>query len=257
MNLSQVLENYGLGAKESQVYLATLSLGTCPVQKISKLANLPRSTCYEILDALKRKGLVSTFQKKQVRYFSAEDPHTLISLAQDKAHMVEQVLPEFMALYATTKSRPAVRFYEGKEVAKLVFREIASEAQENIGYSSADDILEYMGEELTAFIKVRKKKKIASKIIMSDTPKARAMQARDIQELREIRLTPPVYRHNTLILIWGTKVAILLLKEQLSAFIIESQELAQFHKTMFELVWQTLPPSPGIRNTNSSQPKKP
>lgn len=241
MNLNRVLENYGLSTRESQVYIATLTLGTCPVQKISKLSNLPRSTCYEVLDSLKNKGLVSTFQKKQVRYFSAEDPHTLISLAEDKARMVEQALPQFMALYATSKSRPTVRFYEGKEVAKIVFREIGQEAKENIGYSSADDILEYLSDELTAFIKVRKEKKISTKIIMSDTPKARAMQTRDVGELREIRLAPSAYKHNTLVLVWNNKVAILILKEQLSAFIIESPELARFQRITFEMLWSTLP----------------
>jgi sugar-specific transcriptional regulator TrmB len=244
MNIERVLERYGLSPKEAQVYIAALALGTSPVQKISNMTSLPRSTCYEVLDTLKTKGLMSSFQKKRVRYFSAEDPHTLVDLAYDRAKLLEHNLPQLLALYATSKNRPTVRFYEGAEVAKLLFREVAEEATDNIGFSSADDIVEVIADDLEAFIKKRKEKKIPSKIIMRDTPQARAMQARDREELREIRLTDGAYEHHNLVLVWNAKIAILLLKKKLSAFIIESEELAQFHRVMFEMVWRTLPPSP-------------
>ena len=65
MKLENVLKEYGLTEKQAKVYLACLGLDSSPVQKISDVSGLPRTTCYEVLDSLKLLGLISSFQKKK------------------------------------------------------------------------------------------------------------------------------------------------------------------------------------------------
>ena len=120
MNLSNVLKTYGLNEKQAKIYLTCLELGSSSVQKISKKAELARSSCYEILESLKKQGLISEFKKKTIRYFSAEDPKKIITQAQEKVILLEKALPQFNAIYKKTGDQPTVRFYKGKEGMKLI-----------------------------------------------------------------------------------------------------------------------------------------
>jgi len=56
INLENVLIEYGLSQNQAKVYLACLELGSATVQKISRQAGLPRTTCYQIIETL-RNGL--------------------------------------------------------------------------------------------------------------------------------------------------------------------------------------------------------
>ena len=67
MKLEKVLENYGLTKKQALLYITCLELGSASVYKIAKKANLSRSTCYEVLEILREKKLVTIFQKKKVK----------------------------------------------------------------------------------------------------------------------------------------------------------------------------------------------
>ncbi|MCU0680040.1 MAG: BlaI/MecI/CopY family transcriptional regulator [Planctomycetes bacterium] len=78
MKIEKVLQDFGLSEKESRVYLALLQVGPAPVQKIADKSSLARSTIYEILNALIKRGLVNTYLKKRVKYFSPEEPEKLV-----------------------------------------------------------------------------------------------------------------------------------------------------------------------------------
>ena len=93
MQIESILKNYGLSQKQATVYVACLELGTGSVQKIARKARLPRSTVYEVLEGLKNNGFVSTYLKKKVRYFSAEEPGQIIKLAEQKTEMLKNALP--------------------------------------------------------------------------------------------------------------------------------------------------------------------
>jgi sugar-specific transcriptional regulator TrmB len=94
MHLQKTLEKYGLTAKQAKIYLATLELGSAPVNLIAKKSAIPRPSCYDILESLNNLGIASTFTKKKTRYYSVEDPRKIIKLAEQKAEDLKQVLPE-------------------------------------------------------------------------------------------------------------------------------------------------------------------
>lgn len=239
MDLEKTLKNYGLTEKQAKIYLACLELGSTSVQKISQKAGLPRSTSYELLETLQQQGLVSTFQKKKVRYFSAEEPEKVVNLAKQKAESLEQSLPHLRALYGKAKIRPTVKFYQGKQQMKLVLDEILKEAKELLAFSSADDLfatLEYFPE----FVKKRVKQKIPTKVILRQSAKAKERQRLGPQELREVRIIPADYEYHGLVFIWDKKIAMFSFGKELVALIIESEELAKVQKAMFEVIWHSL-----------------
>ncbi|MDO8624269.1 MAG: helix-turn-helix domain-containing protein [bacterium] len=243
MSLEKILKEYGLKEKHAKVYLACLELGSGSVLRISQKAALPRSTTEVILNALQEKRFVSSFKKKNARYFSTEDPKTIVASAKTKAELLEKALPEFRELYARSNIIPTVRFYHGKEGMKGVFEEILSDtfAKELVAFSSIDDVFELLGKDFTNFVKKRIQRGMRSRVILRESEKAWERVRLGQSELRQVKLISPNYEHHGLFYVWGSKIAMISLRHEWSVLIIESEELAKSQKMFFEALWDSLP----------------
>lgn len=239
MNLENILKNYGLTQKQAKIYLACLELGSGSVYKIGQKSGLPRSTCYEVLDNLKNIGLVTTFRKKNIQYFNAEDPRALIDKSQNQINLIENALPFFRSRYGNNKSTPSVRLYSGKEQIDLVLNEILNEADRLYAVSSADDLFKEL-DFFPEFVKRRVSKKIPIQVILKKSPKAKQRQLIGQQELREVRIMPDQFEFQAMMYLWRDKTALLSLTGNLMALVIESKEINQLNQVMFNYMWQTL-----------------
>ena len=238
MNLSKILQSYGLSEKEARVYLACLELGSCPVVRIAEKAKLARSTVYEVLEHLAHEGFITTFNKKKIKYFSAEDPNQIIRLSESKANTLKDALPELQAIAGRARRRPTVRFYQGKEKMKIILEEIVSEAESLVCFASSDDYLSELDEEHRSFLRKRILAKIPVRVIARDSAKARERQKLGQQELRQMKLIQDDYPFHGLKYIWKNKIAMFSFVGDLVAVVIESKELADMEKAMFEHLWE-------------------
>ena len=239
MNLPKILQSYGLTEKQAKVYLATLELGSAPVQQIAEKAVLSRSTVYEVLEHLAHEGMVSTFNKKKIKYFSAEDPGQVIRLAESKVNTLKDALPELNAIVGRSRRyRPTVRFYQGTEQMQLVLDEILDEAKELVAFGVSEDLLNLLGPYHKTFIKKRVAKKIPLRLLARDSVKARERKAIGPQELRTVRILPATYEYHGLIYIWENKIAMFSFAGDLVCVVIESKELADMERAMFEHLWE-------------------
>jgi len=239
MNLKKVLENYGLSKKQASLYLACLEMDSASVYKISQKAKLPRSTCYEVLESLRGIGLVTTFRKKNVIYYSAEDPKIIINNTKEKIKDLEKALPEFLAMFGSSKTQPTVRFYLGKSGMKIILEEILNEADEIKGFSSTE-LFNVLGDYWPNVIAKRTRKKIPAKILLEDSSKAEERKRLGPKELREVKIYPKKFKHSGIIMIWKNKIAMFSFKKDLMALIIESEELAYTQKMMFNYIWESI-----------------
>lgn len=239
--LEKTLESFGLNLKESAVYLASLELGSAVVQKIARQNGLPRPTVYGILEDLAAKGLVSSFEKRGVKHYTAEDPEKLIELAKEKVRALEQALPQLRALYKTVETRPLVRFFQGKDGMKAVLEEVLKDRQNFMAISSADDLFTVLEDYFPKFVERRVKLKIANRVILRDSPKARERKALGQKELRQVRLIAPSYEFHGMKMIFGRKVAFFTFNQALVTVVVESAEVARLEQAEFELLWQSLP----------------
>lgn len=131
MALEIELKNLGFSDKEAKVYLALLELGESPVQQISEKAKVNRATTYVVLEALQKRGLVTTVEKDKKVIFAAESPRALTRLlkAQEdelktKHEEFKKMLPELEAVFNLASEKPTVRFFEGREGVRAVREDI-------------------------------------------------------------------------------------------------------------------------------------
>ncbi len=246
MTIKTVLKQLGLSDRHATIYLACLELGSAPIQKIALRSGFARSTCESVLQSLQEKGLVTTFRKKNTRYFSPEEPKTVLSHEEEKVRALKDALPQFSARYFRGSVLPTVRLYQGKTGVISVLQEILNEAKELISFGSVDEIYEALGDYFPSWTAERTRRSIPIKVILHDTPFARERQKLGPKMLREVRLMPEDYSCSGTAYIWNDKIALCSLKEEMLALVVESQELANIQRAMFSWMWNTLPPGPSV-----------
>ena len=239
MKLDTILQKFGLTPKESLLYLAALELGSASVQKIAAKASVKRSTAYEVLEDLRFKGLVTTFLKKHIRYYSAEDPSQVVELAESRVDTLKQALPELNAIVGQSRKRPSVRFYEGKDGMKIILQEILNEADEMLAFASVDDVFRELNH-FENFVQTRIKKKIPLRVILRASPKATERQRLGPQELRQVKIIPADPAFHGLIYIWKNKIAQFSFKGDYIAVVTESIELSAMQRALFMNLWNSL-----------------
>jgi HTH-type transcriptional regulator, sugar sensing transcriptional regulator len=246
MRIEKALKEHGLKDTYIKVYIACLELGGGSVQPISLKAGISRSTCGVILERLRQKGLVSSHKKKTIRYYDVEDPKKVITQIKDRLKTFEEALPEFSAFYGSHKVLPTVRLYEGVEGMKTILAEILSDRKDMCTFTSVEDLFNLLGEDFKNYIKKRVALGIRNRVISPDSKDTRDQLRTGREELREVRIAPEGFKHATHMWVWGHKIAMFSLKNNLTALVIESEELAEGQRTIFEMAWQSLPVTPFI-----------
>jgi len=244
------LRGLGFSEKESRVYLAAVKLGTTTMQKIAKMSGVNRATTYVLVEAMMKRGLMSSVTKGKKRYFSIESPEKLHSiLEQEKAQvrekekMINAVIPQLSEIFAAThgQNKPQVRFYEGKS-GLLAVRDEVLKSKEKVAYAlfHRDKIQEIFNEdERKSFSDKRIKKGIqVNAIYTSQEGPVLRDNKKDKTDYTFIPNT--LYNSAIDITVFDYKLVITSLQEPLLSVLIESQDIADSFKQLFELL-KTIP----------------
>ena len=243
MDTKQTLEQFGLHGRKADVYLAALELGGASVIDIARKANIKRTTAYDILLDLKNDGLISETLKGAKRLFIGEDPEKIKKDLEKKEALFSEILPQLKSIYNVKGTKPKIKFYEGKEGLIEAYDDALKYSGEILAFGS-EDVLNVLGQDWAEqYIKRRVKKDIRIRAILPETKQlTENIVARDQEHLRACKLIKKdKYPFSVEIDIYGhQKVALISCKEQM-AVIIESAEINNTLKWIFELSWDNLP----------------
>ncbi len=238
------LINLGFSVKEASVYLALLELGKRTVSPIARAADINRTTVYDILDSLVAKGLVSVSGKEPLQEYVAESPDKLVKLMQeqlkkDQVHLeqAQNLVPQLKSLH-NVSDRPKIMFYEGLEGLQQVYEDTLTSHEPIRGYANVQEMHKGLPEYFPKYYKRRAQKGIKIRAILSSNESGKDRAAKDNEELRDTALIPAdKYNFIPEIDIYDNKVMIASWREKLG-IIIESQEIADAMKTIYELAWK-------------------
>lgn len=246
--LIERLAEYGLSDKESLVYLAMLELGPASVQDIAKKAGVNRATTYVMIEALKRRGLMATFEKGKKTMFVAESPDVLKKLTdqekkaiQEKENRLQEALPLFMALFNSAGSnKPMVKFFEGAEGVSTCRAMIGEAKGEVLNFVARDEGTVKLSkvneqERVNLTSRAHGRAIVAIKPGMPDPPYDKNMWQKRTIPYDKYTFT------GDMVFVDG-KIFIFFMKDIPYVFLIESQEMYNMLKAMFEAVWETATP---------------
>jgi len=227
--------------KEAKVYLASLELGPASVMQIAKRADIKRPTAYLVLDDLCAKGYISKTKNKNALLFSAEKPETLLRTLKTKEEVLHEAMPMLNAMLATTKERPKIAVFEGHEGIKQVYADIY-ESPEIIFFGSIKDVNRHFPEIAKKFQEIARKKQTKVRDLLANSPADLEYARSAVGPNYEVRMLPPHLDFFIDCAIYGNKIAILAVKKDLFAVVIESKEVADSFRALHALAWQSAIP---------------
>lgn len=243
--INKALQEVGLTKEETSVYLAGLELGEDSVQNIAKKAGIKRPTAYLVINSLIEKGLFYQTFKGKKRYFGAQNPKDLEINLKRKELELAKIMPELNSIYNTLESKPKVRFYEGVAGAMAVYNDMLDSTPKNgemLSFAGIKNFFETFPKEFAAeYFTRRVKKNIRPRIIALDSVESRQWLRDSEKEMRDILLiSEDQFNFSGDIEIYGDKVALISYKENFMTIIIESQEISDMQRSMFNLIWNCL-----------------
>ncbi len=239
MDTKTVLREFNLTDNEIEVYLACLKIGISSVIRISELTGIPKSTCYDLLNGLISKGLVSQVVKENVKYFEATTPDFLLESLREKEKRLKEILPKLNSLKKTAYEKPKVELYVGKEGMKGIYNLILKEKE----YAILGNQSRYFGFYdwfSDNFIAKRVAAGVKCRIIAEESKIAREVQERDKKEARITKINTLMNNQNAEFYVFGNKVVFIVYsKGEPIGIVIENSDIAKLQKMMFEEMWKS------------------
>lgn len=238
----------GLSDKEALVYLAMLELGPSCAQDISQKAGVNRSTVYVLLDVLKQRGLASSAQREDRTVFLAESPKRLEDLIlqkkmeiEHKQRKLEDSIPYFMALFNAVQDKPQVRFFEGeKGIASA--REVLMQTEgEFLSFTAIDEATERMSK-IHEDQRLRMARRTRGRFIYSLKPGC-VRPIADLRSWQAREISFEAFPFTGEINIVSDKVAAYVVKQKPISFLVESKEMSDLFRAMFEAAWMMAKPA--------------
>lgn len=239
--LLENLKEFGLEENEAKVYLASLSLGPNTILKLSKHGEVKRTTVYEVVDSLERKGLM----RKEIHGFktlySPEHPERLENTLESKRLLLSKVLPELEGKYHLKGTESSIKYYEGLSAIENIYDDLLKELKPHDFYYAISNIAEWQGLDEEFFMKnhveKRAKMRINTKLIFTDSPLAQNRKQTEKNFNEEIKLIPKDTNIHLDFVITPYKLIMFQLHNPLVALVIENQSMIITQKEIFELLW--------------------
>ncbi len=124
MDERDVLKELGLSDGEVKVYLALLKLGPTTVNKITKITEQHRTTIYDFLEHLQKKGLVTYVIRNGTKHYKIANPNKLIEVVKEKEEHLMEIMPRLQELSEISKEEISVEVFSGREGFKSLLNDM-------------------------------------------------------------------------------------------------------------------------------------
>ncbi len=239
MEVVQQLKQFGLNQSEIAVYLFLLENGVSTPPIVSRGTSIARTNCYNVLEELKLKGLVQEQESGKRKAYIARDPESLLLALEKKREVALRLVPDLRAIYTTQKNKPKIRFYDGIEQVKQIYK-ASLEAGQIYGFTSMEHFLKVFPDFGLVYLKEVAEHKIFFRDILSHSSRdSGAQQMKDIVgAYYDYRFLEAKYENfPTDIMIWNDNIAFLTLEEPIFGTIMTNKTLANTFKIMHDVMW--------------------
>jgi sugar-specific transcriptional regulator TrmB len=235
------LKTLGLRESEAKIYLYLLENGLSTPPLVAKGVDIQRTNTYNVLKALKEKGLIEQQTKSKRKAYLARDPEALVFNLEQRKEAAKKLLPDLRALYTIQKNKPKIRFFEGWEEVKEIYL-LTLQAKKIIAIGSTLQMSKIDEKFTKYYLKQLAEKKIIFYDILTSASQTTMPQIKNfLGSLHEAKFLPTKYPDlPTDILLWDDNIAIVALHEPIFGTILTNSLLANSFKTIFEVLWEHL-----------------
>lgn len=250
--ITESLKKIGLSETEVKIYLAGLSENGIGVSELAKQTQIQRTTIYHALETLEKKGLVGKKGTGRRLVFVMIQPKKLESLLDARVESlkaekaeIQKIIPLLEQRKASVASEVRVTQFDGIEGIKMVVEEAlyAKSRKWDILAPSKNFFSEFDKAYSDYFMGTRKTRGIKTRSLWEHDPNRRVLTQQDIKD-RQPRFLPKDMqgKFGSVFILFDDKVAIISSLNELSAILIQSQEIHNTMAVMFEGLWLTAEP---------------
>lgn len=247
------LEELGLAKNEAILYDTLLKTVDATIPYLVKNTPFSRTLLYYILGNLEAYELITAHKNGTKTVYNVEPPEKLADMLQNREKefhkqkdLLKGVMGDLYSTYRLAHNKPGVKFYEGPEGIREVTFDSLQSKETIYTFIDIEAIGKYAQEMNADYVKERVKLGIAKKQICLDTPytRERYRTLPPPARLLEVRLLPPaVNPFKTSMQIYNDTVSYsTLTAETQIGVIVVDKNITAMHRSLFEYVWNTLPP---------------
>jgi len=238
-DLLKIVESIGLKPKEASVYLALLELQKGTVSQIAKLSSLKRPIIYVAIERLIKDGYVTQLPEKKINQYQVMDPVAILSQKKSILKNFAQMLPLLQTLHNKGHGRPRIQYIESKKGIWNVYEEM-NFVQEAFFVSDYATLESHFPGAIKDWVKNCRSGfyKVVGRHLIPDSPQNIEFGKMTKDANQKVRILPGIKKYNMDFTIYENKLAITSLGQEPFMVLIESQELVDSIKPIFEIAWR-------------------
>lgn len=228
-----LLNFLGLDEKTERVYKALLYLADAPASRIAEETGLVRTSIYHILDHLISMGLVSIYTSRGAKRFVAENPNKIKTYFEQRLILSDRIIPELQKNIRKFTGGYDIKTYRGVEAIKSITEDaLTTKERVVLSIGSSKKLLKFIGGKVGYGYRRRMKGILARSIRFTGD------EAPTNPRLNQTKFIDKDIDFPGYILIYDTKVIVIMFEKSGLAFVIENESFSKMAKSLFELVWK-------------------
>ncbi len=235
MDVFEGLQKLGLSEKEARTYLALLELGEVSVGEIAKRTGIHRRSCYDALNSLQEKGLVSFSIVEGVKTYRATCLDAFKALVRERDLLVEDLLQK-LKKKEKKEEEPVIEIFKGIKSVKGIFEDFLRDGRTVYIYGGHNPARIYLKYYYPKFTKMREKLGVRVRALHTDVPGVREMaKSLPLWDARFIdkRMFSPSFWW-----IQGDRVYICFWRKEPIVIRITDKNLAKTYLGSFRMMWK-------------------
>lgn len=240
----EIIKSTGLTEPQAKAYLLLMQNGVMTPPQLAEEIAETRTNAYAIFERLSALKLARKDASRSKLTYLPTNPVNLEKFIELRRNQIinneykfKSILPGLMKQYYSVAEQPAVRFYQGRDGLDHIYDDILRVGADfHLIMTPAEN--DFMGEEyMNKFVAQRVKAGIKVTALTPDTFEANHNPALDKKILfKRYWYDPKAFDAPVEINIYGRKVAFLSFGEEIIGTVIDSPQIAQSMRLIFEML---------------------
>ncbi len=213
------------------------------VSEISRATNIKRATCYQYIDLLLSKDFIIRVPVGKRMLYSAVSPKKVMLAARKRYALFETGMEEMTKQYDESTHKPRIVFYEGKREIKNIYEDLLKSVGDIYSIFPPKAFFEnFTEQEYSELDQSISQYALKSKDLIVGDKYFRQVERIREENGNENKITkklPESFKSNVDVLMYKDKVALISLRD-LSALVIESEDIADLFKNIHSHIWKSL-----------------
>jgi|TARA_B100001245_G_scaffold29388_1_gene19029 predicted transcriptional regulator len=255
-----ILQEAGLTDAEAHVYALLVKNSPSTPPALAEMSGESRTNTYKLLDTLEEMGLVARDEsQKKLRYWANNPSHLLDQLKKQRSDVeaaerrFQQSLPLLVEEYFKYSEQPAIRYFHGVDGVKKIYKDQLKTGQP-ITQIFSPALIDIMGKQNAHLLRNEFPKHDISQhvffgdaapYVKSDEPSMTVAESDKIMKMTRTWLDENDLKQPVEWTVYGDKLSIVSLGNELIGMIIESPQIAASFREILALLDRKVRNEPG------------